>query len=418
MRQEGRFFELGAFERRPRDLWRRLRFVLDQCRAWEEAGGVTLRQYLRWAAGQAAKGDRAKETVLPETDDDAVRILTIHSAKGLEFPVVVVSGLTSAMVRPPRGVQVRFPDSDGWAIHLKKGLATQDYEDTVEVEAQRERDERIRLLYVATTRARDHLVVSVHRKENDGDAVTSAEVLCEAGWHPNLVELLEIEGFEQPRDALTDSAVRQPLPELPTLEDWRRLHDSALVAAARPIAVSATALAAEERDAEEVEGVPRRRSAGDGAAIGIAVHAVLQTVDLGTGAGLAEACASAAAAAGVRGRAGLIEALCRSALESDVVRSAAQSRYFREVYVGVPDGDRVLEGFIDLLYEDGDGVAIVDYKTDSWKDSRDLDVKVARYRGQMRAYTRAVRETIGREVTSATLLFMSRDRAVARSVEI
>ena len=41
--RDRRFFELGAAERRPRDLWRRLRFVLDQCRAWEEAGGVTLR---------------------------------------------------------------------------------------------------------------------------------------------------------------------------------------------------------------------------------------------------------------------------------------------------------------------------------------------------------------------------------------
>jgi len=414
--REGRFFELGASVRRPRDLWRRLRFVLDQCRAWEDAGGVTLRQYLRWAAGQAAKGDRAKETVLPETDDDAVRILTIHSAKGLEFPVVVVSGLTSEMVRPPRGVQVRFPEGDGWAIHLKKGLATQGYEDTVEVEAQRERDERIRLLYVATTRARDHLVVSVHRKENDGDSVTSAEVLYEAGWHPDIVELLEIENFEQPRDAPTESAVRQALPELPTLEDWRRLHDAALADAARPIAVSATGLAAEERDTEEVEGVPRRRTGGDGAAIGSAVHAVLQTVDLDTGARLAEASAAAAATEGVRSRTGLIEALCRSALESDVVRRAAQSRHFREVYVGVLEGDRVLEGFIDLLYEDGDGVAIVDYKTDSWKDVSDLDAKVERYCGQMRAYARAVRQAVGREITSATLLMLGSDGAVARLV--
>jgi ATP-dependent exoDNAse (exonuclease V) beta subunit len=348
--RQGRFFELGAAVRRPRDLWRRLRFVLDQCRAWEEAGGVTLRQYLRWVAGQAAKGDRAKETVLPETDDDAIRILTIHSAKGLEFPIVIVSGLTSEMVRAPRGVQVRFPDTDGWAVRLKKDLATQEYEETVEVEEQRDRDERIRLLYVATTRARDHLVVSVNRKENDGTPVTYAEVLHEAGSHPELVESLEIRDYERPRDPVPDGPVRQPASELPSLEDWQRMHDSALAAAAMPIAISATGLAAEERDVDEVEVAPRGRNKGDGAAIGSAVHAVLQSIDLGTGEGLAEMCAIHASAEGVGARADLVEALCRSALESDVVRRAGQCRHFREVYVGVPDGDRVLEGFIDLLH--------------------------------------------------------------------
>ena len=111
--RDRRFFELGAAERRPRDLWRRLRFVLDQCRAWEEAGGVTLRQYLRWVEGQSGEGSRVVETVLPESDDDAVRILTIHGAKGLEFPIVVLSGLTTEMRAHPRGVEVRFPPTTG-----------------------------------------------------------------------------------------------------------------------------------------------------------------------------------------------------------------------------------------------------------------------------------------------------------------
>ena len=60
-------------------------FVIDQCRAWEEAGGTTLRQYLRWVEGQSAEGSRVIETVLPESDDDAVRILTIRR-KGSRIP--------------------------------------------------------------------------------------------------------------------------------------------------------------------------------------------------------------------------------------------------------------------------------------------------------------------------------------------
>ena len=54
----------------PRDVWRRLRFVIDQARAWTDAGGRDLRAYLEWARLQGADNARVSETVLPETDDD------------------------------------------------------------------------------------------------------------------------------------------------------------------------------------------------------------------------------------------------------------------------------------------------------------------------------------------------------------
>lgn len=63
-------------------------------------------------------------------------------------------------------------------------------------------------------------------------------------------------------------------------------------------------------------------------------------------------------------------------------------------------------------------MAIVDYKTDSWKHRADLDAKVAHYQGQMRSYARAVREWVGREVSSATLQFPRRDHVASKSVEM
>ena len=53
-----RAMELGFAEGRPRDVWRRLRFVIDQARAWSEATGGNLRQYLRWVSLQTAEGAR------------------------------------------------------------------------------------------------------------------------------------------------------------------------------------------------------------------------------------------------------------------------------------------------------------------------------------------------------------------------
>jgi hypothetical protein len=48
--------EVALIHDRPRDLWRRLRFVVDQCRAWEEAGGATLREYLEWSDYNRPRG--------------------------------------------------------------------------------------------------------------------------------------------------------------------------------------------------------------------------------------------------------------------------------------------------------------------------------------------------------------------------
>ena len=129
-----------------------------------------------------------------------------------------------------------------------------------------------------------------------------------------------------------------------------------------------------------------------------------------------------AAAEGVLGREDVIEALCRAALDSDVVQRAARRKHWREVYVGVPYSDGVLEGYIDLLYEDDDGLVIVDYKTDSWRSESELDAKADRYRIQLQAYASAVRDAVGRDVARALLLFLARNEVnevvVVRTVEL
>ena len=73
----------------------------------------------RWAELQGSEGARVVETVLPETDDDAVRILTIHGAKGLEFPITILSGMTTKAAGRRAGVQLLFPhDRDTYAVRV------------------------------------------------------------------------------------------------------------------------------------------------------------------------------------------------------------------------------------------------------------------------------------------------------------
>jgi ATP-dependent helicase/nuclease subunit A len=414
--RERRLMEVAFVHHRPRDLWRRLRFVVDQCRAWEEAGGSTLRDYVRWVRLQSAVGSRVVETVLPETDDQAVRILTVHGAKGLEFPITVLSGMTSQLTGRPRGVRVLFPPVGGWALHLKKDLETSEFKAFLPIEEQMDHQERLRLLYVAATRARDHLVVSVHRKENDS-ASTAAALFYDKGWDPSLVDVL---AFVAPaEEAVTAPAFELAPGELPSFVDWEREHAAALASGLRRVAVSATQLAedaARAADAEATAGMqkdprdidlPPWQKGRYGSAVGRAVHAVLQTVDLSTGEGLKETAAAQAAAEGVLGREGVIEALCRSALASTLVQRAAGREYWREVYVGVPYGEGVLEGYVDLLYRDEDGLVVVDYKTDAWRSNADLDAKVERYRVQLGAYAKAVTEATGEPVMRTQLLFLT-----------
>ena len=84
--RERHLMELSFDRRRPRERWRRLRFVVEQARAYQRAGGSSLRGFLDWIERQVVERARAVESPAPESDEDCVRIMTIHAAKGLEFP--------------------------------------------------------------------------------------------------------------------------------------------------------------------------------------------------------------------------------------------------------------------------------------------------------------------------------------------
>ena len=163
--RERRLVELTLARRRPRDHWRRYRFLTDAAQAFVEAGGASLAEFVAWVTAQAdGRADRV-ETVLREADDDAVRIMTVHGSKGLEFPVVVLAGLNAdpntqspLVAWGPERPEIRFGNRDDGYFE------TAGYLDVREADQRFEDAEQRRLLYVAATRAQDHLVVSLHHK--------------------------------------------------------------------------------------------------------------------------------------------------------------------------------------------------------------------------------------------------------------
>ena len=303
-----RVLELGTVGGHPQDLWRRVRFVIDQARAWSEAGGTGLRAYLRWAARQRSEGARAAEVVLPETDLDAVRIMTIHAAKGLEFPITVVSGLSTLPKRAAGGGRVIWT-AGGYEVKAGSGITTARYDDALALDEQLDHHERIRLLYVACTRARDHLVVSLHRTDAHdvaaAESATSATLLARASagagqvvFEPDDVE--SVPALSARRGAAADWAWAD-------MDAWVAERDRVLAASGRHRTMAATTLARDAvprdepvdpgllKDQRDLE-LPPWQKGRYGTAIGRAVHAVLQTVDLATGDGVAAAAAAQAAA--------------------------------------------------------------------------------------------------------------------------
>ena len=151
-----------------------------------------------------------------------------------------------------------------------------------------------------------------------------------------------------------------------------------------------------------------------GTAVGSAVHGVLQTIDLATGAGLDAAVAAQCQAEAVPDRAGDVRQLVQFALGSPSVAEAARSRHWREVYACTPVGDRLLEGYIDLLYRGPDGLVVVDHKTAATDDPADLDRRVDGYRLQGAAYALAVGQATGEPVGRVTFVFLTPNGAVER----
>ena len=400
-----------------RDVWRRLRFVVDQARAWTDTGGSDLRSYLEWAKRQGVDNARVSETILPETDDDSVRILTIHGAKGLEFPITVMSGMTAAMKNPQQGPAVHFPPRQRAVMKISKRVASENYEAWKESDDMMDYHERLRLLYVAATRARDHLIVCLHRHEKK-NINTAAKVMAEHAFRCETAT-----PFEPVRTGARplEPAPRQPLIER---EQWASELASATAKASRRSVVSASTLAKELAEATD-SGLNKAARNLDlppwlkgryGSAFGRAVHGVLQVVDLGTGEGLREAAEAQAAAEGINNRRTTVERVARTALRSQVARQASAAEHWREVWASATVGDCLVEGYIDLLYRRGSGLVVVDWKTDHISGSEDIDAKLDRYRLQGASYVAALQKATSLSVERMVFVFLSEDQPIERDL--
>lgn len=471
-------FELAFARRRPRQHWDRLLWLSDQARLFDDTMGGSLHDFLRWAELQAEGDGRSSRLGPPDADDDAVRVMTVHGAKGLEFPMVVVTGLERDESSGFRPDAVLWQADGSMEIGAGKELRSPGYEQAAAAERILDRQERIRLLYVAMTRARDHLVLCLHHKARNGNADSSQaaalESLCRQYpllWRrmpgpaaspsvsvaPGSVSLA-------PRSVLASAAPsigggpvgEAPEPEGEAPEDAVRSWTEALEAFSRRRAeslargravpvVTASALAHAPsagpglREPTTPPGPTpddgftgwRTASAPAGGGeialdVGRAVHAVLSALDLSTGrdatgTDVASLSRQRADVFGVPDHAREVARMVEGALSSSAIRQAAARRHHKEVYLsmalGAEDSDGLFEGFADLLVEDTEGLVVIDYKTDGLQGAGALSEAARRYTPQLAAYALAAEAATGRPVRKATLLFLAADPPIEHVIE-
>jgi ATP-dependent exoDNAse (exonuclease V) beta subunit len=130
--------------------------IAELARQHELDGGMSFRGFVEALQEAATTGQSAEAPILEE-GSDGVRLMTVHKAKGLEFPVVILGDIT-ARLTPWDASRYVAPDRELCALRLG-GWLPQDLLDHREDELRREQAEGERVAYVAATRARDLLVV-------------------------------------------------------------------------------------------------------------------------------------------------------------------------------------------------------------------------------------------------------------------
>jgi ATP-dependent exoDNAse (exonuclease V) beta subunit len=139
--------------------------LTDLARAFEAGGAATsFRAFVEYLESEYESGDTGEAPVL-EQEGRGVKLMTVHKAKGLEFPVVILADLTARLTGPQGGDRYSDPDARLCAQRLL-WCAPWELLDAAEQEARADEEEALRVAYVAATRARDLLVVAAIGEED------------------------------------------------------------------------------------------------------------------------------------------------------------------------------------------------------------------------------------------------------------
>ena len=377
------------------------------------------------AALEAAMRDKPPVKAAPDSNSaEAVQVLTMHAAKGLEFPVVALAAVNRSVARRTPGMlySERFGVGARWAAAGQGKQADLAYVQTRAAAALRETQEEDRLLYVAMTRAEEHLILS--------SSFPKAPPRKRTGWFGAVCDGLGVDPLGKATDGLrersaegvrflygktvgplADATPAVPVPETASREVLLPKEPGSH--ADYVAAVTSVALFAEcprkfylsrylglgsqgsssdgQRAGQPSSGRGKRRQQLDPSEFGTKVHEYLA----GETAGATPA----------------VRTLAKKFERHDLGRRAAAAwRVDKEAAYVFTIGGHVLRGTIDLLFEDGDGRVLVDYKTDRRPRSR-LRQAALEHAIQLQLYAAGLQDA-GHAVDRAVVFYLRHGEGV------
>jgi len=409
----------------------------DIARALADRGISTFRAFVRWLDEREEEEADEAEAATVEAGDDFVRILTVHKAKGLEFPVVFLADLAS--IKSDREPFIADRRGADIAIQLggaKKGIQTSNYPDLKAYELLRIEAEERRLLYVAMTRPRDMLVLPVYwatPRELDKEtgrpreksllnyladsmplpSAAKADALMK-GMRLYPTPSLDLEPKEPPalRVKVTPEKPAAPASFKKRKAKWDLSAEELRNALAKGRALR-TATEGETAEASLPSGGQAPRAKSDGAKFGSIVHKVLESVNWTGPENLKSLVADEVEA--TQAPTSMTEPVTRTVqktLKSDLMkRILASDRYHKEVPFAFKENGTIVEGKIDVLFEEAGEITIVDFKTDKVTKS-DLKERTEHYRTQVETYRQSITATCGKPPKEVILFFLNPMAAV------
>ncbi|APT85242.1 UvrD-helicase domain-containing protein [Corynebacterium aquilae] len=427
-----------AMENYADDALRRIDFVLAQARAFADNTQGSLRSYLQWVDSI----HNPDVSVPVETTESArtgcVTIMTIHAAKGREFPVVILDGLSDQENSNPQHTAGFSPDRT--RIDFKVGgCETSGYADWLDSEKQARTAELARLFYVGATRAKKMLFVPIIPRlttkavtsELTGEEIRVAYSNSKGATlfrylqeHDSLARCACDISLPEPLDL--DEAARQPFPE----DVYERIDAAnstiATVTAAAPRRRGVTSLVhGEDTTLEPLAGfaelpsLPGANRPEHGTDYGTALHLAMERisvaeVDKDLQASIAAAIADTAVALNPKQHEALTQDV-RMLLMDPHVRAALKAPNHRELPVlGTLADGTVVDGVIDLLYRESDGWVIADYKTDAGVSDRTR----LEYFHQLKTYADLISRTLGEPVKRLELLFLREQHVQIQTLSV
>ena len=383
---------------------------------------LTLAGFVGVLTDRITKPPEESESGLAEESLEALHVMSIHKAKGLEFPIVILAGMQAGTAPKRENIEVHHD----WSTNLV-GLRVEEISTLEGVYLAKKLDarmtaERQRLLYVGMTRAKERLVLSgalTSRRaagnflelcrESIGEGLGKAGETRLAVGDGVLSQIILPADEGQPwlRKKAPDGAVTS-LPDLCAYETrWRAWSDRYAWHQSRPLVVTPSSLTVDEA----ARRVARQESTHSLAAtIGSLAHRILEQWSFGDDtSGLLANCDRAVDS--LPGHLGPEAEVMRAELK-EMMTSFANSQPYaalcrarilgREVCFLMPwsqagNGEprRLMEGRIDVLYQEMNGqMWIADYKTDRIEECEMAD-RVAAYRMQAQAYLNAVHQAMG-----------------------